>query len=108
MHPVIKQKVITIFRTIASQFSIELGEISCLSDHIHISLSAPPRLAPARVAQILKSKSTRMLFKELAFLKNEYWGGEIWAGGYFVRSVGKGLTKEQIDKYVREQAEEIS
>jgi REP element-mobilizing transposase RayT len=55
----------------------------------------------------LKGVSTKMLFEELPFLRKEYWGGEIWIGGYFVRSVGSGLTKEQIDKYVREQSEEI-
>jgi len=45
--------------------------------------------------------------KECPWLKHEYRGGEIWTGGYFVRSVGQGLTKEQIDKYVQEQSEEI-
>jgi putative transposase len=102
-----KDKVKTIFRTIASHHDIELGEINCLPDHIHLTVSAPPRIAPADIAHILKGASTKMLFKEFPFLKNEYWGGEIWIGGYFVRSAGSGLTKEQIDKYVREQSEEI-
>lgn len=106
-HPQTQEKVNTIFRTIALHYDLEIGEINCLSDHLHITVSAPPRIAPARVVQILKSVSNKILFKECPWLKNEYWGGEIWAGGYFVRSVGQGLTKEQIDKYVQEQSEEI-
>jgi putative transposase len=103
----IKEKVKTIFRTIASHYDMNIEEVNCISDHIHLSISAPPRIAPARIVQILKGISTKMLFDEFPGLKNEYWGGEIWAGGYFVRSVGQGMTKQQIDKYVREQSEEI-
>ena len=106
-NPHVREKVKTIFRTIASHYDIDLAEVNCLSDHVHFSLSAPPRIAPARFVQILKGVSTKTLFDEFPGLKNEYWGGEIWAGGYFVRSVGQGLTKQQIDKYVREQSEEI-
>ena len=86
---------------------MEIAEVNVLSDHIHLSISAPPRIAPARAVQILKSVSTKLLFQKYKWLKNEYWGGEVWVAGYFVRSVGKGVTKEMIDKYVREQSEEI-
>lgn len=106
-EPSTKKRVETIFRTIADHYDIELGEVNCLPDHIHFTVSAPPRIAPAQIVKILKSLSTKLLFKELPWLKTEYWGGEIWIGGYFVRSAGPGLTKEQIDKYVREQSEEI-
>jgi len=107
INPHIKEKVKTIFRTIASHYDIDIAEVNCSSDHVHFSISAPPRIAPARIVQILKGISTKLLFNEFPGLKNEYWGGEIWAGGYFVRSVGQGLTKKQIDQYVREQSEEI-
>ena len=102
-----RKRVKDIFRIIASQYDIEIGTIECLSDHLHFTASTPPRVAPSTPAQILKSLSTKLLFKEFPWLKQHYWGGEIWAGGYFVRSVGQGLTKEQIDKYVQEQSEEI-
>lgn len=102
-----QERVIEIFRTIAAQYDIELGEVKCLVNHIHFTATAPPRIAPARIAQILKSVSTKLLFKEFPWLKKEYWGGEIWVSGYFVRTVGPGLTKEQIDRYVREQSEKI-
>ena len=101
------EQVKRLFIQIAEQYDMQIGEIELLSDHIHFTLTAPPRIAPARIVQILKGISTKLLFNEFPGLKNEYWGGEIWAGGYFVRSVGQGLTKKQIDQYVREQSEEI-
>ena len=48
----------------------------------------------------------KKLFEEYSWLKGHYWGGEVWAGGYFIRSVGSGLTKQQIEKYIKEQSEE--
>ncbi len=102
-----KQEVAKLFREIALHYDMEIGEINILSDHVHLTLGAPPRIAPARAAQILKSVSTKELFKKYKWLKQHYWGGEVWVQGYFVKSVGSGLTKEKVEKYVREQSEEI-
>jgi len=102
-----KQEVENIFKEIALQYDMEIDKIEVMSDHVHMSVSAPPRIAPSRAIQILKSVSTRLLFKQYKFLKKFYWGGEVWVQGYFIRSVGQGLTKEQVNKYIEEQSEEI-
>lgn len=102
-----KNKTKAIFRTVAAQYDIEIGEINLLSDHIHLTASAPPRIAPSNIAQIMKSVSTKLLFEEFTWLRKHFWGGEIWVHGYFVRSFGQGLTTQQINKYIREQSEEI-
>ena len=103
----IKESVKQLFRKIAAEYDMEIGTIQVLSDHVHLTLSAPPRIAPARASQILKSISTRALLKHYYWLRREYWGGELWVRGYFVRSAGPGLTKEDIDLYIKEQSEEI-
>lgn len=103
----LKKEVAEIFRTIALNYDMEIGMIKVLSDHLHLTVSAPPRIAPSRIAQILKSVSTRLLLKQYPWLKSHYWGKEIWVQGYFIRSVGPGLTKEEIDRYIEEQSEEI-
>ena len=103
----VKEYTRGLFREIALQYDMEIGEIEVMSDHVHCLVSAPPRIAPSRMAQILKSMSTKLLFKRYKWLKNHYWGGEIWVEGYFVRSVGSGLTKEEVSKYIKEQTEEV-
>jgi putative transposase len=85
---------------------MELGQIEVLSGHVHLSLTAPPRIAPAKAVAILKSVSTKLLFKRYKWLKNFYWGDEIWSAGYFVCSIGSGLTREAIEKYIQEQSAE--
>lgn len=104
----IKEYARKLFREIAMHYDMEIGEIEVLSDHIHCLVTAPPRIAASQIVQILKSTSTKLLFKRYKWLKREYWGGEVWAGGYFVRSTGTGLTKEAISKYIKEQSEEVS
>ena len=99
-------EVKAMFRTIAAHYDIVIGELACLPDHIHLTAGAPPRIAPASIAQILKSVSTKLLFEQYPWLKQHYWGGEAWTRGYFVRSFGPGLTTAQINRYIREQSVE--
>ena len=100
------QEVEQLFREIALHYDLEVGEIEVLSDHVHLTLSAPPRIAPSQAVAILKSVSTKMLFARYRWLEDYYWGGEIWSGGYFVRSIGTSITKEAIEKYLMEQSGE--
>jgi putative transposase len=102
-----RERVKTLFRTIAAHYDMGIHTIECAPDHVHMLLTAPPRIAPAQAVQILKSVSTKLLFQEFPWLKQYYWGGEIWVGGYFVRSVGPGLTKEHIEAYILAHAEEL-
>jgi REP element-mobilizing transposase RayT len=43
-------------------------------DHVHLLLSAPPVLAPAKVAQYIKGRSSRHLQAEFPELRKRYWG----------------------------------
>ena len=101
-----QEAVEQLLRKIAQEYDMEVEKIKVLPDHVHLSLSAPPRIAPSRAAQILKSVSTKKLFKRYPWLQSTYWGGEVWVTGYFVRSVGTGLTKRNIEEYIEEQSEE--
>jgi len=102
----VKEYTKRLFREIAGHYDIEIREIEVLSDHIHFLASAPPRIAVSSIVQILKSTSTKYLFEKYPWLRSQYWGGEIWVGGYFVRSAGSGLTREAIARYIKEQSEE--
>ena len=101
-----QQEVELLFREIALHYDLEVGEIEVLSDHVHLTLTAPPRIAPSEAVAILKSVSTKMLFEKYKWLKGYYWGGEVFSAGYFVRSIGTSITKEAIEKYLLEQSEE--
>jgi putative transposase len=76
-------------------------------DHIHILVSCPPTLSPAKIAQYVKRASSRKLQDEFPHLKKRYWGQHLWARGYFCASVGT-VTQEQIMDYIEKHEQEPS
>ena len=71
-------------------------------DHIHMLVSAPATLAPAKLVQYMKGRSSRRLQDEFPELRKRYWGQHLWARGYFCCSSGN-VTDEVIAKYIAEQ-----
>jgi putative transposase len=70
-------------------------------DHIHMLLSAPPHLAPAKLVQYIKGRSSRGLQKEFRELRKRYWGQHLWARGYFCATVA--VNEEMIKAYIENQ-----
>ena len=90
-----------VFQEIAERYEFEIDTMEVKDDHVHLFLSAPPRYSPARVVQVIKSISAKMVFKEFAEVKKQLWGGEFWSDGYFVRSVGDKVTSDVIRRYIK-------
>jgi len=79
------------------------GHVS--SDHIHLFISIPPQVTISRLVQRLKGKTAYKLLGEFASLRKKFWGGHIWARGYFCCSSGN-VTDEVIKQYIEEQSHE--
>ena len=72
----------------AREVVIIRGAIS--PDHIHMLVAAPPILAPAKLAQYVKGRSSRMLQAEFPELRKRYWGQHMLArGGRTPRKMGR-------------------
>jgi putative transposase len=96
----------TSFQEISERYGFDIDTMAVKDDHVHLFLSAPPRYSPARIVQIIKSISAKMVFKEFPEVKKQLWGGEFWGDGYFVRSVGDKVTSEVIRRYIKYQQQE--
>lgn len=72
------------------------------SDHVHLLLSCPPSLAPSKIVQYLKGRSSRLLQEQFPELKKKYWGQHLWGRGYFCATVGS-VTEETIRRYIENQ-----
>ena len=97
-----------VFNHIAEEYGFEIDTMEVVEDHVHIFLEAPPRYAPAKVVQIMKSISGRELFKKFPKIRKQLWADELWNDGYFVRSVGDKVTADIIRKYIKYQSHEDS
>jgi len=71
-------------------------------DHIHMLLSAPPQLSPAKLVQYIKGRSSRRLQEEFPELGKRYWGQHLWARGYFCATVG-AVDEAKIKEYIENQ-----
>jgi putative transposase len=85
----------------ARKITIVRGSIG--KDHVHMLISCPPTLAPSKIMQYLKGRSSRLLQEEFQELKKRYWGQHLWAVGYFCRTVG-AVTEEMIKQYIEDQS----
>jgi putative transposase len=71
-------------------------------DHIHMLLSVPPNLTPAKLVQYVKGRSSRRLQEEFPDLGKRYWGQHLWARGYFCATVG-AVDEAKIKEYIENQ-----
>tara|TARA_B100000315_G_C14197952_1_gene416294 strand:- start:76 stop:519 length:444 start_codon:yes stop_codon:yes gene_type:complete len=95
-----------VLQRIAEEYGFWIDTMEVQEDHVHVFVEAPPRYAPAQVAQMMKSISARELFRRFPRLRRRFWSGEFWADGYFVRSVGDKVTADVIRRYIKYQAHE--
>ena len=71
-------------------------------DHVHILVSCPPKLSPAKIMQYIKGRSSRLLQDEFPHLVKRYWGQHLWARGYFCGTAGE-VTEQMIRHYIENQ-----
>ena len=81
---------------------VVIGRGAVSPDHIHILLSAPADLAPAKLVQYIKGRSSRRLQDEFPELRKRYWGQHLWARGYFCATVG-AVDEQTIREYIENQ-----
>jgi putative transposase len=84
----------------AREVQIIRGAVS--PDHIHMLVVVPPQLAPAKLVQFLKGRSSRMLQAEFQHLRKRYWGQHLWARGYFCATVG-AVDERAVMAYIESQ-----
>ena len=76
-----------------------IESLAIKQDHIHILIQIKPRESVAKVVQLLKGGSSRILRKEFPDLEEFVWGDSLWCDGYFVTTVGEvdeGIVKRYI------------
>ena len=68
-------------------------------DHVHILVSCPPSLSPAKIEQHQKGRSSKKLQSEYPQLRKQYWEQHLWARGYFCVTA-ETKTDEMIKNYI--------
>lgn len=106
-HNVLKSTVEEYVKTriaeLCIQYNWELLALEVMPDHIHVFVSAPPKIAPLSIATTLKSILAVDIFREFCGLKQRYfWGSGLFSRGCYYGSAGS-VSSETIKKYIEEQ-----
>ena len=91
-----------LIRQICSAREVVIVRGAVSPDHIHMLLSAPAHLSPAKLVQYIKGRSSRRLQDEFPQLRKRYWGQHLWARGYFCATVG-AVDEKTIREYIESQ-----
>lgn len=88
---------------ICVQYGWEMLALKCMPDHVHLFVSAPPKVAPLGIASTIKSILAIDVFRKFTVLKQQkFWGSGLWSDGTYYGSAGS-VSAEIIKKYIEEQ-----
>jgi putative transposase len=97
----IRRQLGGIFRRLAEQKECRIEEGHIMSDHVHMLISIPPKMAVSSIVGYLKGKSAIHVARHVLKRERNYAGQSLWARGYFVDTVGRDV--EKIRTYIQEQ-----
>ena len=75
-------------REVCKAYDIEILKGHVRPDHVHLLLSVPPTMAPSRVMNAIKGRSSNRLMRKFRELNRQFWGRHLWSRGYFVATSG--------------------
>ena len=106
LTPKIEKRLKEILINVAIEKGFEIAEIEVGTlDHVHVFVSAIPKISISYIAKMMKGISGRLLLKEFPEISKELWNGELWNPSYYVETIGS-ISEDAIKKYIQEQEKE--
>lgn len=98
----IENRLKVIFHDIAHEKGFEIKSMEVMPDHVHVFVSAHPKLSPSYIYKMLKGISGRRLFIEFPQIKKSLWEGQLWNSSTYIETIGH-ISEETIKRYIEEQ-----
>ena len=86
---------------ICGKYDVEVLALEVQPDHIHLFVSAPPRISPARIVGLVKGYTSRYLREEFPKLRGICGKDHLWSKSYYVGTVGE-VSAETILRYIND------
>jgi putative transposase len=92
-----------ILREVATDFECEIVEFNGETNHVHLLVTFPPKVALSRLVNSMKGVTSRRLRQEFPELSRHYWrANKLWSASYFAGSVG-GAPLSVLKQYIEQQ-----
>ncbi len=101
--PVVEALILEVFGGFKERYYIDVGTVGFDKNHVHVLCMFLPKYSGGQVVRLLKSITSRTLFRKMPMLKRELWGGEFWTDGYYISTVSGRGDRKVIEKYIENQ-----
>ena len=79
----VRLRVRDICRQVCQENEVDILRGVLSSDHVHMFVSVPPKLAISDLVRKMKGRSSHKVQREFPELRRRYWGRRFWGRGYF-------------------------
>ena len=100
----VDKKLKEICEEISLRYEIEFLGIGTDSEHVHFFVQSVPTDSPTKIVRTIKSITAKEIFRQMAEVKKQLWGGEFWSDGYYISTVGAQHSEEAMKAYVKNQS----
>ncbi len=97
----LRLRIREIIRQVCSENGVEIIKGVLSSDHIHMFVSVPPKLAISDLVRKMKGRSSRKAQQEFPHIRKRYWGRRFWGRGYFSTTSG-AITQDVVLQYLEQ------
>jgi putative transposase len=87
-------------RKTCNNIDVEILQLAVAEDHVHLFVQYPPEISPSKMAENVKSNTSRLLREKHPHLVKWCRTG-LWAPGCFHGSVGHGF--DVVEQYIKGQ-----
>ena len=88
--------------SIADEKQFIVKAVECDEDHIHLFVSAHPKIAPSYIVKMCKGISGRKMFIKFPEITKKLWNNTLWSNSYYIETIGS-TSEENIKKYIENQ-----
>lgn len=86
---------------VCQKYEVTVLALEIQPDHIHLFVSAPPRISPARIVGLVKGYTSRYLREKFLKLTKLCGKDQLWSKSYYVGTAGN-VSAETIIRYIEE------
>ena len=95
----LRLRIREIIRQVCHELDVEIIKGVLSTDHVHMFIAVPPKIAISQVIQRMKGRSSSRVQQEFPAIRKRYWGRHFWAKGYFSTTSGN-ITDDVILQYL--------
>ncbi len=95
----LRLRVRDICHQVCAENGVEIIKGVLTSDHDHMFVSVPPKLAISDLVRLMKGWSSHKIQREFPAIRKRYWGCRPWGRGYFSTTNG-AITEDVVLQFL--------